>query len=184
MHRLLLVVASHKTTNQLCIPKWRGKKTILDNIGPTSNLMHVALHFKTQPILLAAFNSHSRGWKRDAMTIILSHHQPSNLTQLVVKQWFLGCANKSHCVGGTLPKGCAKCQQFVLLACEGWCQFHPSGGWCSSDGWLSPCSKHNIPLMHTLGACGSCLDCVEHCVIRAHPMEHNGISVHRAKCGQ
>jgi hypothetical protein len=38
--------------------------------------------------------------------------------------------------------------------------------------------------MHTLGACGSWLDCVEHCVIRAHPIEDNRISVHHAKCGQ
>ncbi len=44
--------------------------------------------------------------------------------------------------------------------------------------------KHNIPLMHTLGACGSWLDCVEHCVKRAHPIEHNGISVHCSKCGR
>jgi hypothetical protein len=33
--------------------KMEEKKAILDNIGPTSNLMHVALHFKTQPMLLA-----------------------------------------------------------------------------------------------------------------------------------
>jgi hypothetical protein len=49
------------------------------------------------------------------MNIILGHHQPSNLMQLVVKQWFLSCANKSRCIGGTLPKRLCKMPTICIV---------------------------------------------------------------------